>query len=111
MLETPQLVQEITYFVAPSSARVRLRSVCAGTYFRFSLTRQLPFLILGDRRYPLRRRCSNWALSLISSAARCVRGAALSCSNTSCNSGESAEVLPWHTRCGFDLLIDEAFTP
>ena len=51
------------------------------------------------------------ARSMISSAARCVRGGRLSVAQTL---GVTLVCLPkpllWRTGCGFDLLIDEAFT-
>ena len=51
------------------------------------------------------------ALSKISSAAHCVRGELLSVVQTlRATLANLLKPLPWRTRCGFDLLIDEAFT-
>jgi hypothetical protein len=44
----------------------------------------------GDERYPLRRRCSNWgSVDDFLSRSLCSWRAALSCSNTSCDSGSA----------------------
>jgi hypothetical protein len=48
---------------------------------------------------------------MISSVARCVRGGRLSVVQTlRATLANLLKPLPWRTKCGFDLLIDEAFT-
>ena len=68
----------------------RLQGSFGGNSYR--LGRSFDIGKVANVGYPLRRRCSNWgSVEDFLSRSLCSWRAALSCSNTSCNSGESAE--------------------